>query len=173
MKSDRPGRASGEGEGLGLQTHSRLYTNYTAAAVTIALSAAAFLLSLRVERVPTALAQGIQPASFPQGVIIAILIFTLIMLVETRNEPLEEPEPVPGLAYKTMAAMVASLAVTTWVDFFGGLIGFVMICVPMWGGSRWGLAAGYALILHAILFLLFSTLLQVRFPHGPLSSLFY
>lgn len=148
-----------------------LYNDYLVAGVLVALCALIFYFSTLIDRVPVGLAQGIQPASFPQGVLVAILGLTLLMLYEAREHTLETPEPIPGLAYKTMLAMIASLAVVTWVDFFIGLIGFVAICVPLWGMRRIGVAIGYALALHGVLFVLFSTFLQVRFPTGLLTGL--
>lgn len=165
------GRPAGEGPET-RPTHL-LYNDYVVAGIIIALSALIFYFSTLIRQVPAGLAQGIQPASFPQGVLVTILGLVLLMLYEARQHALEVPEPIPGLAYKTMLAMIAALAVATWVDFFVGLIGFVIICVPMWGMRRWGLAIGYALALHGVLFLLFSTFLQVRFPLGPLTGLAY
>ncbi|GGE43377.1 hypothetical protein GCM10007276_20790 [Agaricicola taiwanensis] len=151
---------------------SALYNDYTVAGIIIAIIAVVYYLSTLIEQVPAGLAQGIQPASFPQGVLVSILVLLLLALYETREQAMEVPEPVPGLAYMTMAAMVISLVLVTQVDFFLGLIAFVVVCVPLWGMPRLGIALLYALCLHAVLFLLFSTFLRVRFPAGPLTSLF-
>ena len=148
-----------------------LYNDYVVAGLLTALCILIFYFSTQIDRVPAGLAQGIQPASFPQGVLVTILGLILLMLYEAREHALETPEPVPGLAYKTILAMIASLAVVTWVDFFIGLIGFVVICIPMWGMRRIGVAIGYSLALHGVLFVMFSTFLQVRFPMGPLTGL--
>jgi hypothetical protein len=150
-----------------------LYNNYVIGGMIVVVTATIYYLSTLIERVPPGLAQGIQPASFPQGVLVAILGLLAMMLFETREHVVEIPEPIPALAYKTMIAMVASLAAATLFDFFAGLIAFVVVCVPLWGMRRIGLALGYALALHAVLFLLFSTLLKVRFPMGPLTRLLY
>jgi hypothetical protein len=170
MSDDRSIHVNGRPEPPGFAP-SLLYSNYTAAGIVVAVCAIVYLLSLQMEHVPAALAQGIQPASFPQGVVIAILTFTLMMLVSTRNSLIEAPLPVPALAYKTMAAMIGALAITTWVDFFAGLIGFTAVAVPMWGHKRWSTAIAYGVLLCAVLYLLFSTFLQVNFPHSSLSSL--
>jgi hypothetical protein len=155
------------------RTRHPLYNDYTVAGIIILFTAVVFYLSTQIEHVPPGLAQGIQPASFPQGILVAILGLLLMMLYESREHALEVPEVIPGLAYKTMAAMILALAISTWFDFFTGLIAFVVVCVPLWGMPRLGLALGYALALHGVLFLLFSTFLQVRFPMGPLTRLLY
>lgn len=150
---------------------SRIYNDYSLAALLVLICALAYYFSTWIERVPAGLAQGIQPASFPQGVIVVTLCLTLLMLLESRKDPLEAPEAVPGLAYQTIGAMLAALVIATWFDFFIGMIAFVTFCVPLWGMRRWGRAILFALALNGVMFLLFSTFLRVRFPHGALSGL--
>ncbi|MCG6122580.1 MAG: tripartite tricarboxylate transporter TctB family protein [Microvirga sp.] len=150
---------------------SRIYNDYTLAALIIFVCALAYYFSTWIEHVPAGLAQGIQPASFPQGVIVVALLLTLLMLFESRKDPLEVPETVPGLAYQTMAAMLAALIVATWFDFFFAMIVFVALCVPLWGMRRWVKAVLFAVALNLVMYLLFSTFLRVRFPQGALTGL--
>lgn len=148
-----------------------IYSDYTVAGVILAFCAFVYLLSTRIAKIPPALAQGIQPSSYPQGVLVFILAFTVMMLLEARRRPLEAPEPVPGLAYLTTLAMIAALVVATWVDFFLGLILFVVVCVPLWGMRRYLIATLYAVSLCAVVYLMFAEALQVRFPSGILTDL--
>lgn len=148
-----------------------IYNDVTAAVILIVFCGFVYYLTTQIRQVPDALAQGMQPASYPQGVLVFIVAFTAMMLFESRARPLEIPEPVPGLAYATMAAMVAALIVSTWVDFFLGMILFVMVCVPLWGMRRYLLATLYAIAVAAVLYLLFGAFLSVRFPRGVLSNL--
>lgn len=145
-----------------------IYRDGSIAAFIIALCAVIYYLSTRIDEVPVALAQGIQPASYPQGVLAFILVFTAGMLVEARSRPSEVPQPIPSLAYYTIAAMVISLAIATWVDFFLGMIFFVVICVPVWGMRRYLATVAYALALAAVLYVMFAIFLRVRFPSGVL-----
>jgi putative tricarboxylic transport membrane protein len=172
MTEDRRCRADHEGgrpAGSGLR--SFIYSDYTVALGILVFCAVVFYLTTRIERVPPSLAQGIQPASYPRGVLVFILLFTGLMLFEARRSPLEAPARVPGLAYLTIGAMFASLAIATWFDFFAGLILFVAICIPLWGLRRYGFAVLYAVVLSVVLFVMFSTFLMVRFPQGALTNL--
>lgn len=148
-----------------------IYSDYTVAGVILAFCAVVYFLTTQIVKVPPALAQGIQPSSYPQGVLVFILAFTVMMLFEARRRPLEAAEPIPGLAYYTAAAMFAALLVATWVDFFLGLILFVVVCVPLWGMRRYLVAALYAVALCAVVYALFAEALQVRFPRGILTDL--
>jgi putative tricarboxylic transport membrane protein len=150
---------------------SIFYNDYTSAIIIIVICALVYYFSTWIEKVPIALAQGIQPASFPQGVLVAILALVLLMLYESREIPLDVPDPVSGLGYKTIGAMFIALAISTWFDFFIGLIAFVVVSVQIWGLRRPYVAVAYAIALNGVLILLFSTLLQVRFPKGPFTNL--
>jgi hypothetical protein len=150
---------------------ARLYSDYTVAFFILAFCAFVYFLTTQITKVPPALAQGIQPSSYPQGVLVFIVAFTIMMLFESRRRPLEAAEPIPGLAYMTTAAMIAALLVATWVDFFVGLILFVAVCVPLWGMRRYLVAGLYGIALSAVVYVMFAEALQVRFPDGILTDL--
>jgi putative tricarboxylic transport membrane protein len=151
---------------------SLLYSEYTNVLGILGACGLIYYLSTKIERVPDGLAQGIQPASFPQGVLVAILALLLLMIYELKDAPPRTcPEPVERIVYMVILAMFAALALATWVDFLLGMIAFVTVGVLMWGLRRPIVAISYAVALNATLFFLFSTLLQVRFPRGPLTSL--
>ncbi|MBM9595479.1 tripartite tricarboxylate transporter TctB family protein [Roseitranquillus sediminis] len=167
MSRKRFGRRSPERGGL----TALIYSDFTVAAVVAGFCAYAYYLSTRIGTVPDSLAQGMQPASYPQGVILVILLLVIGMLVESRTRETHIPEPVPALSYATMAAMIVSLALATWIDFFVGMIFFVVLCVPLWGMRRYLATFAYALVLAAVLYLMFGTFLRVRFPEGVLVNL--
>jgi hypothetical protein len=170
--TERGSRESHEAGTLsGHSARSIFYNDYTSAIIIVVICALVYTFSTWIEKVPVALAQGIQPASFPQGVLVAILALVLLLLYESRRIPFDVPEPVPGLAYKTIAGMIIALAISTWFDFFIGIIAFVAVSVQMWGLKRPYVAVAYAIALTGVLILLFSTLLQVRFPKGPFTNL--
>ena len=148
-----------------------IYSDYTVAAFILAFCAFVYFLTTRIIKVPPALAQGIQPSSYPQGVLFFILIFTGMMLFEGRRRRPDIPEPIPRLAYYTTAAMVGSLLIATSVDFFLGLILFIMICVPLWGMRRPFVALLFGVALCAAMYALFAEGLQVRFPRGVVTDL--
>jgi hypothetical protein len=150
---------------------SRFYNEYTNAAIIVAVCVGVYYLSTFIRRVPDALAQGIQPASFPQGVLLVILGLAGLLLYESRKLPLDVPEPVPRLAYQMIAAMFIAFAISTWFDFFAGMFAFIAMTTLLWGFKRPLVALAYAIALNAVLFLLFSTILQVRFPKGALAGL--
>lgn len=141
------------------------------AAVVTVIVGVVFYLSTYIETVPDWLLEGIQPSGYPRGVLVAILIFTGIMLLEEKERAGEEQETAPWLVYKTIALMAGTLAISTYIDFFLGMIVFIAVAIPMWGLRRYGFAIAYALLTAATIYVVFATALGVRFPHGPLTSL--
>lgn len=150
-----------------------IYNDYTLAGIIAALCALFYYFSTLIPLVPPALAQGMQPASFPQGVIVTILGMVAFMLFENRGKPLDPPQRIPALAFKVMASMVFAVALATWFDFLLALVAFIALNIPMWGIRRPVLALAYALVFVAVLFTVFSMFLQVRFPMGAFTHLLY
>jgi len=156
----------------GATFRSRLYSDWTAAGGILVILAVLYYFASQIESIPDWLLQGIQPASYPKGVIVAIGLFVGLMLLDARRDSHEIPERVPALVYSTTLAMIMSLLLSTFFDFFLGIIFFVCVAVPLWGMRRYAFAFLYAVLLVAVIYLLFSTGLGVRFPHGPLTDLF-
>ncbi len=156
----------------GATFRSRLYSDWTAAGGVLVILAVLYYVASQIESIPEWLLQGIQPASYPKGVIVAIAFFVGLMLLDARRDPNDIPERIPALVYSTILAMVLSLLLSTFFDFFLGIIFFICVAVPLWGMRRYAFALLYAVLLVAAVYLLFSTGLGVRFPHGPLTDLF-
>lgn len=156
----------------GATIRSRLYSDWTAAGGVLVIMAGIYYLASQIETVPEWLLQGIQPANYPKGVIIAIGLFVVLMLVDARRHPSEAPERVPRLVYTTTLAMFISLCLSTFYDFFLGILFFICAAIPLWGMRRYVFALIYAVLFIAVVYVLFSTALGIRFPHGPLTDLF-
>jgi hypothetical protein len=137
----------------------------------LAMVGVVFYLSTFIQSVPDWLLEGIQPSGYPRGVLLAILLFTAIMLLEEKSDGADVPEEAPWLVYKTIAMMIVTLVISTYVDFFLGIVVFIAISIPMWGMRRWGFSFLYGVATAAVIYLVFATALGVRFPHGPITSL--
>ncbi len=149
----------------------RLYSEKTVAAALLLICAVLYYLTTFIDHVPDMLLQGMQAATYPQVVVVTLVLLVGFMLFETRGKPLETPERIPRLVYLTIVAMCVSSAICAWVDFFGGLILFIAVTVPMWGMRRPVVALGYGILFALAIHGLFALALGVRFPHGPLTDL--
>jgi putative tricarboxylic transport membrane protein len=156
----------------GATIRSRLYSDWTAAGGVLVILVVLYYLAMQIGTVPEWLLQGIQPANYPKGVIIAIGMFIVLMMLDARRNPSEVPERVPALVYSTTLAMFVSVCLSTYFDFFLGIIFFICVAIPLWGMRKYAFTLFYAVAFIAVVYVLFSTALGVRFPHGPLTDLF-
>ncbi len=143
-----------------------------AAAVIVAVCAYLYYVTTWIIEIPPALAQGIQPATYPQQVIFAILLVH-------RTDGNRGAQQAAGRARTGSRPRLLDhrgddrrAAIATWVDFFLAMIVFVTVCVPLWGMRRYAVAFLYAVAMAAILYAMFATLLRVRFPDSVFDDVF-
>lgn len=144
-------------------------TRYAVPCGTIAFCLLAFWLTTQFDRVPPILLRGMQPADFPQ--MILLLIIALSVLVMIFDRPIEH-EPV-GRSVWTSLGLFGVFALIAQVDLFLGLGVFAGALAFAWGERRpWGLglvSVGSPLFI----FFLFDTVFRIRFPRGILTNLWY
>lgn len=173
--AERP-RTSRAAEGRGGEDpppRPRFHSDVLVALVVLVFCAAVFYLTTTFEEVPSSLAQGMQPAAFPRLVLVVILGLSVIMVLETLGKRGEGRKRVPVMVYLTMLAMIAFLLINRWIDLFVAVVAFCIAVPLLWGDRRYLLVMAYAVLLPVGIFVLFSMVLEVRFPRGVITNLLY
>jgi hypothetical protein len=147
-----------------------IYSNYTVAIAIALFSIAVYAASWQIPEVSESLATSFQPASYPRAIIIVMLF--LAGLIALFGGAMERPEPMQNLTYLTLAGMALALLGCSYVDPFLSMFLFVAVMAVVWGFSSIAWAGVYALIVTVSVYVLFSVILQVRFPRGVLSNIF-
>ncbi|MEM7528577.1 MAG: tripartite tricarboxylate transporter TctB family protein [Pseudomonadota bacterium] len=144
-------------------------TRYAVPCGTIALCLLAYWISTQFDRVPPILLRGMQPADFPQMVL--ILIIALSILVALFDRPVEH-EPMGRNVWISLGLFVV-FALLAQIDLFLGLGVFAGALAWAWGERRiWGVGL-VSLVSPALIFLLFDMVFRIRFPRGLLTNLWY
>ncbi|THH38218.1 tripartite tricarboxylate transporter TctB family protein [Aliishimia ponticola] len=144
-------------------------TRYVVPCGTILLCLIAYWLSTRFDEVPPILLRGMQPADFPQMVL--LLIIALSVLVMVFDPPIEHA-PI-GLNAWTSMGLFAVFALLAQIDLFLGLGVFAGGLAYAWGERRiWGIGL-VSVLSPALIFLLFDQAFRIRFPRGLLTDLWY
>jgi putative tricarboxylic transport membrane protein len=143
------------------------------AVAALGFCAFVFYLTTTFERVPASLAQGMQPADFPRLVLAVIVLLTGVMVVQARGTVEKPRKPVPLIVYLTVAAMLGLPLLSQWLDVFLAILVFCIVLPLLWGERRYPLIAAFAIVLPVVIFVLFSMVLEVRFPRGVLINLVY
>ena len=148
----------------------------------IAFCALTYWQTTQFDRVPPILLRGMQPADFPQLVLLLIVGLSVILLVQAwrSGPPAVSTEPgsedlasaMSPNVWKTMGIFLVFAALAP-IDLFLGLGAFALCLTLVWGERRiWALAL-VAVIAPALVFLLFDQVFEVRFPRGLLTNLWY
>ncbi|WP_147114200.1 tripartite tricarboxylate transporter TctB family protein [Tateyamaria sp. syn59] len=144
-------------------------TRYAVPCGTIVFCLFAFWLSTQFDRVPPILLRGMQPADFPQMVL--LLIMALSVLVMIFDKPVEHP-PIGPNVWTSMGLFIVFVLLAQ-IDMFLGLGVFAGGLAYAWGERRaWGIGF-VSLVSPALIFLLFDQAFRIRFPRGFLTNLWY
>ncbi len=137
--------------------------------VIISFCGATFWISTTFDRMPPILKRGIQPADFPQLILILMLILTVAMIW---LDPIVVDK---RLDSKTVGSLVlfGVFGGLTFIDLFLALGTVAALLAMFWGERRWQAVVGIGLMMPALIFLLFDQVFEIRFPRGVLTNLWY
>ncbi len=135
----------------------------------IVFCAIAYWFSTQFDRVPPILKRGIQPSDFPQLILGLIVILSLVLMIRDKSPA---PERMTSVVWTTLGLLVGFILVAE-IDLFLGLGLFAGALTMAWGERRWLAVLLVTLAVPIMVFFLFDTVFEVRFPRGLLTNLWY
>ena len=135
-------------------------------AAILAFCAVAYWITLGFKEAPAALAQNVQPATFPQlviGVIVALTIGMMALGLRSAGGWREMPPPP---VYATAAMMIGFVIA---FDTLGILAAMALFCFAgplVWGARNLAAVAVFAVAFPALVYLVFAVGLGVYFAPG-------
>jgi putative tricarboxylic transport membrane protein len=136
--------------------------------VVLVFCAVAYAVTLSFDTAPAALAQNVQPATFPRLVIMVIAVLALTMMLLGRGREAAAKKPLP------LAVWVSALVLLAFVltfQYLGPVAAMMALCLGLplyWGERRWRLILPFALLFPLLVHLLFVEVLEVHFEPSPL-----
>ncbi len=116
---------------------------------------------------------AMQPRAFPIFLMATIAILNVVLILQMlRSEPRRRSD-LPWQTWVTGALLAVFFAVTTTLDMFLALAVVMFSMCLTWGERRLWVAALVAIATPAVIFFTFDLLLQVRFPRGVLTNIYY
>ncbi len=128
-----------------------------------------WLITLTFKQAPPALAQNVQPASFPRLVVSVIAVLTLAMMFFGRAAPDESRFRVPAMVWLSAGVMVGFVLVFQWLGIVPAM---VLVCLGLpvlWGERRWHLVIPFGIGFPLAVYVLFAMALGVHFEPSPLA----
>ena len=150
------------------QPHGQL-ERWLIPALIILFCGAAFWISTTFREMPPILKRGIQPSDFPQLLLAAIVIMTLVM---TWIDPVRVKDRMKNATWATLMLFCVFAALTT-IDLFLALAVFAGALTVFWGERRASVVALVGIGVPVVIFFLFDQVFEIRFPRGTLTNLWY
>ena len=141
---------------------------------TIILVSTILLIStFTFDIVPPILNRGIQPATFPKGLLLLIIGLTLIVFYLSIKKPWKIEKKLPKTFFLTLFSFILFAVISKTLDFFLA-ISFLSIFVSYcWGERRLFYLILVSIIFPIIVFIFFETILGLRFPPGIITNIYY
>jgi hypothetical protein len=117
--------------------------------------------------------RGIQPATFPKGLIVLIAFLNSILTYLYFTTKIASNKDLPHIFYKTIFGLFVFVFVSHFIDLFIALIIFSFLISYWWGEKNILLILSLSIIFPILVFVLFEVVLGLRFPSGILTNLYY
>ncbi len=122
---------------------------------------------------PIIVGHSMQPRAFPILLMVIALILSGVLAVQNRRSPPRKVE-LEGLpTWGSIALFAIFYPITVYVNLLIAIAVVMFFMGMLWGERRVHVACAVALITPAAIFLLFDTVLRVRFPRGLITNWYY
>ena len=141
---------------------------------TIILVSTILLIStFTFDIVPPILNRGIQPATFPKGLLLLIIGLTLIVFYLSIKKPWKIEKKLPKTFFLTLISFILFVIVSKTLDFFLAISLLSIFVSYCWGERRIFYLILVSIIFPIIVFIFFETILGLRFPPGIITNIYY
>lgn len=150
----------------------RFARDFAIGVVLLAFCVAAYWITLGFKQAPAALAQNVQPATFPRLVIAVIAVLTVaMMLLGLREREPKRAMPRPAMIV-TATAMIGFVLAFEMLGVLASIGLFCLVMPVMWGARpSWRLVV-FAIGFPTAVYLVFAVGLDVYFPPGVVEQAF-
>ena len=141
----------------------------------VIISVSIFLLisTFTFDKVPPILNRGIQPATFPKGLLILIISLTSIIYYLSFKKPWNKEKKLPKPFFLTTLSFIIFILISKTLDFFLAISVLSIFVSYNWGERRIFYLLLVSIIFPFVVFVFFEMILGLRFPPGIITNLYY
>ena len=143
------------------------------AVIFVFAAVVAYLTTTFEKASPLIVGDAMQPRDFPLFLMVTICILNVVLIIQTINNPPKARPLEPWQTWVSMLLLGVFFVFAAYLDMFLGLIVAMFIMCIVWGERRIWVAALVALVTPAVIFFVFDQVVQIRFPRGILTNLWY
>ena len=141
--------------------------------VIIFISSILLFTTFFFDTVPPILNRGIQPATFPKGLLVLIIFLTLVVYLLSLKNPWKKEKKLPNTFFKTLYSFILFVIIAKTLDFFLAISVLSLLVSHFWGEKRIFYLLLVSIIFPVIVFVFFETILGLRFPPGVITNIYY
>jgi len=141
--------------------------------IIILVSTILLISTFTFDIVPPILNRGIQPATFPKGLLLLIIGLTLIVFYLSIKKPWKIEKKLPKTFFLTLSSFILFVIVSKTLDFFLAISLLSIFVSYCWGERRLFYLILVSIIFPIIVFIFFETILGLRFPPGIITNIYY
>ena len=141
--------------------------------VILSISIILLISTFSFDIVPPILNRGIQPATFPKGLLVLIIVLTSIVYYLSFKKPWEIKKKLPKPFFLTIVSFILFVTISKTLDFFLAISILSIFVSYCWGERRIFYLILVSIIFPIIVFIFFETILGLRFPPGIITNIYY
>ena len=141
--------------------------------IIIFISTILLITTFTFDIVPPILNRGIQPATFPKGLLVLIIFLTSIVYYLSINKPWKIQKRLPQSFFLTLLSFIIFVLISKTLDFFLAISLLSVFISYCWGERRVFYLILVSIIFPIIVFIFFETILGLRFPPGIITNIYY
>ena len=131
------------------------------------------IVTFTFDIVPPILNRGIQPATFPKGLLVLIIFLTSIIYFLSLKFPWKKEKKLPKSFYITLYNFILFIVIAKTLDFFLAISVLSFLVSYFWGERRIIALLLVSILFPIIVFIFFETILGLRFPPGIITNIYY
>ena len=141
--------------------------------VIVLVSIFLLISTFTFDKVPPILNRGIQPATFPKGLLVLIITLTSFIYFLSFKNPWNKEKKLPKTFFLTILSFVIFIVISKTLDFFLAISVLSVFVSYSWGERRIFYLLLVSIIFPFIVFVFFEMILGLRFPPGIITNLYY
>ena len=141
--------------------------------VIVLVSIFLLISTFTFDKVPPILNRGIQPATFPKGLLVLIITLTSLIYYLSFKKPWKKEKELPKNFFLTLLSFIFFIIISKTLDFFLAISVLSVFVSYNWGEKRFFYLLLVGIIFPFIVFVFFEMILGLRFPPGIITNLYY
>ena len=141
--------------------------------IIILVSIFLLISTFSFDKVPPILNRGIQPATFPKGLLVLIIILTSFIYFLSFKNPWKKEKKLPKTFFLTILSFIIFIIISKTLDFFLAITVLSVFVSYNWGERRIFYLLLVSIIFPFVVFVFFEMILGLRFPPGIITNLYY